>query len=367
MTLALLILAALPLALILANLPLYRLAKGPDPDGDSVSILIPARNEASQIESAVRAALKSTQVSVEVIVLDDDSSDDTAAIVESLSQEDARVKLIRGTGLPAGWMGKVHACWNLAKAASGEWLLFVDADVQVSEDAASRLVSSARKRRVDLISGIPRQVTGTLGEKLVIPLIHLVLLGYLPMVGMRLSRHPAFAAGIGQLLFVNAAAYRDCGGHEAIRGEIQDGVALARLFREHKKQTDLVDLTAIATCRMYDNFKDVWHGFAKNAHAGMGGPVAIWIWTTLLMGGHVLPWLVSLAYWLAGQPVPPMILLACGLSALSRVILTLCFRQSWISTILHPVGVGLIVVIQWYGLTRWLMRKPVAWKGRTPP
>lgn len=367
MTMVLLVLATLPLALILANLPLYRLASGPDAAGAKVSILIPARNEAHQIESAVRAALNSTVVSVEVIVLDDDSSDDTATIVQAMARRDPRVRLLRGTALPDGWMGKVHACWRLAEAASGQWLLFVDADVQVSEDAADRLVSSASRRGVDLVSGIPRQVTGTLGEKLIIPLIHLVLLGYLPMLGMRLSNHPAFAAGIGQLLFVNASAYRECGGHEAIRGEIQDGVALARLFRQHAKRTDLVDLSPVATCRMYDNFKDVWQGFAKNAHAGMGGPVAIWIWTTLLIGGHVLPWIGLLAYWLHDQTVPQVLLLACGLSLLSRSVLTLVFRQSWFSTVLHPLGVGMIVAIQWYGLSRWLMRKPVAWKGRTPP
>ena len=359
-------LAALPLLLILANLPLYRSPRRADaPDNDRVSVLIPARDEERQIATSVAAALKSDHRDVEVIVLDDGSTDRTTDVVRALARTDHRVKLVAGRSLPAGWNGKNFACAQLAEHATGKWLLFIDADVRLERDAISRLVGTARTREADLLSGIPRQLTGTFSEKLVIPLIHFVLLGFLPMIGMRLTRSPAFAAGIGQLLFARTEAYRAAGGHEAIRASIQDGVALPRAFRREGYRTDLVDLTNVATCRMYDSLPSLWTGFAKNAHEGMGAPGAIGVWTILLAGGHVLPWLG----WLLTGPGTPeasawLAAICFGLAA--RLILAVRFRQSLLGALLQPIGIALIVAIQWYALGRRLGRRPVAWKGRVP-
>lgn len=356
-------LSAIPLFLLVVNLPLYRAPRPVSRQlNQTVSILIPARNEESNIQQAITAALNSTHVSVEVLVLDDGSTDRTAELVTELAQKDARVKLVRGVSLPLGWGGKPHACARLAEHATGEWLLFQDADVRINPDAVARLTACASERELDLLSGIPHQITKTWSEKLIVPVIHFVLLGYLPMPGVRWSGSPAFAAAVGQLLFVRREAYVDTGGHSAIRARIHDGMAIAQNFRSKNRRTDLVDLTPLASCRMYSNVKDLWGGFAKNVHEGMGSPRAIGLWSTLLLGGHVLPWLL----WPLANEAAYLFLSAIGLSMLSRILLTLRFRQSLFGTLTHPMGVAATVAIQWYGLTRWLSNRPIAWKGRVP-
>lgn len=362
LAIACLVLAALPLVLILLNLPLYRVpAEGPDRAPPRVSVLIPARDEAHNIGAALESVLADPNPALEVIVLDDDSSDDTAAIVTAMAARDPRVRLLHGAALPQGWCGKNFACAQLAAAAGGEWLLFLDADVRIERDAIGRLAAHAEDCGADLLSGVPRQITRTWGEKLVVPLIHFVLLGYLPLALMRRSPNPAFAAAIGQCLIVRRATYQRVGGHDAVRGSIHDAMALARAFRSAGAVTDLADLQSLAAVRMYDSFDAVWYGFAKNAHEGMGAPGAIGIWTTLLLGGHVLPFVLLLT------PVAgPVVIAACGVSLLGRGLLTLRFRQGLLTWLLHPSGILTIVAIQWYALIARLFHRPVSWKGRSP-
>ena len=114
---------------------------------------------------------------------------------------------------------------------------------------------------------------------------------------------------------------------------------------------------------MYDTFADLWRGFAKNVYEGMGSPGAIGPWTVLLVGGQVMPWLL-LPF--AGASVQPILLAAVATSMLGRALLSLRFRQGVTGALVHPVGVLLTMAIQWYGLFRWLRRRPVAWKGRVP-
>ena len=126
---------------------------------------------------------------------------------------------------------------------------------------------------MDLVSGIPRQETETLMEKMVIPLIHFILLGFLPLGGLRRSRNPAYAAGCGQLLMARRTGYEAAGGHAAIAASLHDGITLPRAFRTAGLRTDLCDLTEVATCRMYRNAAQVWSCWRVNATRGAGGSV----------------------------------------------------------------------------------------------
>lgn len=361
----LLALATLPALLLLANLPLYATPRRPrQAPAAPVSVLIPARDEERAIGAAVEAALATRGVEVEVVVLDDGSTDRTAQIVRDLAQRDGRVRLIAGPPLPAGWNGKQHACARLAEAARHRWLLFQDADVTLRPEALLRLQARAERRRVDLLSGVPHQITVTVAERLVIPLIHFVLLGFLPLAGMRLSRGAAFAAGCGQLFLARREAYEEVGGHGAVRASRHDGITLPRAFRRAGRSTDLVDATRLASCRMYRSFGELWAGFAKNADEGMGAPGAIVPWTLLLGGGQVLPFVVAPALWLAGSPAALPATGACALSLGTRAVLALRFRQSWLGVLLHPLGVAVVVLIQWYSLARRRAGRPLAWKGR---
>ncbi len=201
-----LVCALVPAAMMIANLRLY----GPPPrvDGSplpAVSVLIPARNEAAGIGDAVRAALATTGVEFEVVVMDDGSSDGTAGIVAGIAEGDARVRLERAAALPAGWNGKQHACWELAQAARYPVLCFVDADVRLGPECVGRMAGFLEGKA--LVSGFPRQITGTWMEWMLLPLIHFVLLGFLPISRMRMGTDPAYAAGCGQFLMVRRDAY----------------------------------------------------------------------------------------------------------------------------------------------------------------
>ncbi len=197
---AALILAVVPASLFLANLRHYRpTVRGGSGAMPQISVLIPARNEEATIGAAVAAVLAVRGVDLEVIVLDDHSNDATAAIVAALAARDARVRLELAPPLPTGWCGKQHACAALAARASKPLLLFLDADVRLAPDAPARLASFLEATGADLVSGLPRQQTVGLIEQLVIPLIHFVLLGFLPLGRMRRDPRPSLAAGCGQL------------------------------------------------------------------------------------------------------------------------------------------------------------------------
>lgn len=351
-------LALLPLVLVLVNLVVYRRPRQLPPH--PVSILIPARNESANIGRALEAALATRGVAFEVVVLDDGSEDDTAAIVESFMTRDSRVRLVSSAPLPAGWIGKEHACHQLAQHATNPVLFFQDADVVLHPDAAARLSGELIASNLGLLSGIPWQETRTFGEKLLIPLIDYVLLGYLPLLASRLLQPVSMAAGCGQLMVANAERYAAVGGHGAIHDRIHDGLALPRLFREAGFKTDIVFLGKLARCRMYERFSDVWSGFAKNAHEAMASPGAILPWTVLLGGGHILPWVALVAEGTA-------LSIAAVLASLgSRFLVTARSGQSLLSAVLHPLGILLTIAIQWYALIRRVLGRPIAWKGRLP-
>ena len=353
--------------LVVWNLTCFRRLPAPR-DGVvlGVSVLIPARNEEQVISAAVQAALASREVEIEVIVLDDHSQDATAQLVSQIAQQDPRVRVEPAPPLPEGWCGKQHACWVLAQHARHDLLVWIDADVRLEPAALTHMAHyMAARPKLGLLSGFPRQVTVSWLERLLIPLIHFVLLGYLPMIGMRLTSLPVFAAGCGQLFMARRPAYLKSGGHAAIRASLHDGITLPRTFRQKGIWTDIFDASDLAECRMYHAAPEVWHGLAKNATEGMASPAGILPWTLLLLGGHVLPWVLSA--WLSLHPLGRafwLALSAVGVGLLVRLALAVRFQQPWGAALLHPVAITLLVAIQWYALARRVLGLGSSWKGR---
>lgn len=359
-------LALLPLLLGLANLALYRTPRANAPAGTAVSVLIPARNEEAGIAAAVRGALASNNVELEVVVLDDQSTDSTRRIVQELAVQDPRVRLLDAPPLPAGWSGKQHACHLLARHARHDVLLFQDADVRLAPGAVGRIAGRLLFGKAALVSGFPRQETGSLGERLLVPMMLFLLIGYLPLIGVRLTRRAAFGAACGQLVAVRRVAYERAGGHEAIRASWHDGLKLPRVFRRAGFRTDLFDATDLATCRMYRGWRESWRGFAKNATEGMATPVALPVWTALLVGGHILPWVLVPATLLAGAAEAAAVALAAVLSGLLfRVVLAGRFRQPLSTVPLHPGAIAVTLAIQWSALAASWRGRPAEWRGRT--
>jgi cellulose synthase/poly-beta-1,6-N-acetylglucosamine synthase-like glycosyltransferase len=331
----------------------------------SVAILIPARDEQAVIGACVDAALASIGADIEVIVLDDGSRDRTRAIVEARARHDQRLRIEAAPPLPEGWKGKPHACQALSKLTTRPYLLFVDADVRLAPTAAARLVPGDG---VDLVSAVPRQIVKGVIEMAVIPMINSLIFGYLPVALMRRNLQESLTAACGQMVMVRASAYRNVGGHGAIAGYMHDGMQLARLFRRHGFGTDLVLGTELAQCRMYDHPQAVFAGFAKNATEGMAKPVALPVWTLLLFGGHLLPWIALALAMVSGSVASPAgaaLILAMVLLFVARIVQSVKCREPWQAVLLHPLGVILTLVIQWQALSGWLRGRQVEWRGRS--
>jgi cellulose synthase/poly-beta-1,6-N-acetylglucosamine synthase-like glycosyltransferase len=358
------VLAAMPAVLLAWNLSLLRRSQtGVGTAQGRVSVLIPARNEGRNIEAAIESVLMADPGELELIVLDDHSSDDTAARVGRIAARDARVRLVAGSDLPDGLCGKPFACAQLAASATGETLVFMDADVRLTPSGLRDLLAALTGSEAVMVSGIPHQITLTLGEKLIVPLMHFVMFAYLPIAFMRRMASPSLGAACGQLLAVRLSAYQHAGGHLAVAGRVHDGIALARRLREAGYLTDLIDLDRAASCRMYSCAGDVLRGFAKNAHEGLGSPRGIVPWTVILLGGQLGPLLALPFVW--AVPLDRVLMLgALGIVFAGRAALSWRFRQSWLGTLLHPFGVLVLVGIQWYALVQRLRGRPVAWKGR---
>jgi hypothetical protein len=354
------ILALIPAALFLRNLALYRPLPAADATKRRCSVLIPARNEEANIGAALDSVLASAGIEFEVIVLDDGSTDRTAEIVRDFAARDPRVRLETAQPLPPGWCGKNFACHQLAALATQPLLVFMDADVRITQPGAlSRLAHFMEKSGAALASGVPHEETHTLLERLIIPLIHFVLLGFLPIERMRKTTDPRFAAACGQILAVRRDAYEHSGGHASIPDRIHDAVALTRHFRAHGFHTDLFDATDTFRCRMYRRAGEVWHGFAKNAHEGLATPQLIIPSTLLLLGGQVLPPALVLV-----SP-SPLAFVAAAAAFAPRLIGVAHFRQSLLGAILHPLGICVLVAIQWFAFFRAIRRHPATWKGRS--
>ena len=379
--------ALVPAILFVSNLSLYREPPSPTGPLPAVSVLIPARNEAEGIADAVRAVLASTGVTFEVVIMDDGSTDATAEIVQAMAVQDPRVRLERAPALPAGWNGKQHACWAAAHTARHPVMCFVDADVRLRPECLDRMAAFLEGK--SLVSGFPQQITGTSLEWMLLPLIHFVLLGFLPMSRMRASTDPALAAGCGQFMMVRRDDYFACGGHSGIKLTMHDGLRLPRLFREAGLRTDLADLTNLATCRMYTNASQVWNGLAKNATEGLADPRRIFPVSAILILGQVLPFvfLALFAFGLAflallrltvglgvfnPHPTQPWIFvgLMAGSAAcawLPRILGVMRFKQDIRSALLHPFGILLLLGVQFSALARKLRGGTVTWRNRAYP
>jgi glycosyltransferase involved in cell wall biosynthesis len=379
--LVILLCAAIPAVLFVVNLRRYRAPRSGNRLAQNIAVLIPARDEERNIGACVASVLASRGVVVEVLVLDDASTDRTGEIVQTLAAQDRRVRLVQTQTLPAGWNGKQRACWLLAQETDAPLMLFLDADVRLAPEALSLCIAEMEATGVALLSGFPRQITVGWMEQVLLPLIHFVLLGFLPVGQMRKSTKPAYAAGCGQYFLAQREAYFASGGHAAIRETRHDGLRLPQTFRQHGFATDLVDLTHLAEVRMYDSASAVWMGLAKNATEGLASPARIVPLTLLLVLGQILP-IVAAALWIAfyvsslvvgatfDQPllaaaISLCLALAVIASFLPRLLAVRRFKQPLLSALIHPLGVALLLVVQWYALSKQVFGKPVAWRARS--
>jgi hypothetical protein len=325
---------------------LRRPGTGDQPVPQTVAILLPVRDEAARVEPCLRALLAQRGVpNLDILILDDGSTDGTADIIRAVGP----VRLLTGDPLPPGWLGKPHACAQLAAATDAEILVFVDADVVLQPHAVAAAVHSLDG--FDLLSPYPKIV----GQSLVQPLLQWSWLTFLPLRAMERSRRPSLAAAGGQFLVVRAASYRAAGGHAAVRNRVLEDIELARAVKRAGGRIALADGSKLATCRMYGSWRELVDGYAKSLWASFGSPVGAAVVLALLLILYVLPigtlstaGLVVYALGVAGRMVTAR---ATGTRALPQALA-------------HPVS---IVLFAWLVAVSFRRRRQgrLAWKGRT--
>jgi len=290
-------------ALALASLGLtvdnLRLLRVPDPSAppptERVAVLVPARDEADGIGACVRALLAAVDgwpAPVEIVVLDDGSTDGTATLVRDLG--DPRVRVLDGVPPPRGWLAKPWACHQLVGAAHPDTgvLVFVDADVRVAPQGLAATVDLLRSRGLDLVSPHPRQLAEGVAERLVQPLLAWSWLAMLPLRVAERSPRPSLTAANGQLLAVDAVAYREAGGHP--RGEVLDDIGVLRALKRAGRRGVVVDGTGVATCRMYRGASELREGYAKSLWTAFGSRSGAAGVLALLGLVHVVPAIAAL-------------------------------------------------------------------------
>jgi hypothetical protein len=339
---------------------------GADPPVESVSVLLPVRDEAARVGGCVQAilaALDRCEQPAELVVLDDGSSDGTADVVRRVADGDPRVRLVRGRPLAAGWLGKPQACQQLADEASdaSTVLVFVDADVTLAPEAIAASVDLLRRSGLDLICPYPRQVAGTVAERLMQPLLQWSWLTTLPLRVAERSPRRSLSAGNGQLLVVDRAAYVRAGGHAAVRSEVLDDIALVRAVKGVGGTGGMVDGTDLATCRMYDGWADLRDGYAKSLWSAFGSPAGAVTANSLLGLAYVVP---PLAAVLRRSPVG---LVGYAAAVTGRVLVgRRTGSRVWPDALAHPVSVATLSLLT---ARSWRLKASggLHWKGRALP
>jgi glycosyltransferase involved in cell wall biosynthesis len=327
-----------------------------------VAILIPARNEADNLAACLDAALAQGEIVKEILVYDDHSTDETPAIIKEYATREARVRLVSSAPLPADWCGKTFACAQLAEAARGEWLLFLDADARLDVGAAARMLREAERRRLTLLSCWPALELVGCWEKTLMPLLNFVVFTLYP--APLALRRPDASLGLahGACLLAHRATYALVGGHGAVRDQLFEDVRLAQLWRERGQASLCLDGQGIVSVRMYRSFGEIWRGFQKNFFPAFRRERSFWMFIALHLSLFLLPFVFAPLVWrLTGSRV----LIATALCVLvMRAVLAWRFRHPWWSVLLHPLSEAILLAL---GLSSWWRCRSgrgVEWKGR---
>lgn len=340
---------------------LRRLAADAPDVVESVSVLVPARNEERHVAATVRSLLEQTGLaSFEVIVLDDGSRDGTAAALERIADDRVRVVRADDVNPPEGWLGKPWACARLAEQARGSVLVFADADVHFEPAAVRAAIHELRTGEFAMVSPFPQQVADTWLERLVQPLVWWAWAATLPLSWAQASTRPSLSAANGQFLVFDADAYRAAGGHAAVRGEVIEDIALMRAVRAAGLRTSPLDAAALASCRMYTSTGEVIDGYAKSLWSGFGGPVGSLIVCAALTAIYVVP-PVALVL---GRGVRPVALAGTAAGSISRALVA---RRSgdrvWPDAFVQPASILAFVALN---AVSWRRKRngTALWKGR---
>ncbi|MFN3267390.1 MAG: glycosyltransferase [Deinococcales bacterium] len=324
----------------------------PRPSSLKISVLVPARNEARNLERLIPSLLAQNAPNLEILVLDDRSEDDTTAVLERLA--DPRLHVLHGAALPEGWLGKNWACHQLAKAACGEVLIFTDADTTWQPFTAAAI--AAQLEHSDALCAWAAQEVHDPISKLIQPLQQWSLLAFLPLFFVPWRMFTVAVAANGQCLAFTKAMYQKIGGHQAVRHSIIEDMALARAVKKQRGRFSLQNGANAISTKMYNSSAEAFEGYAKNVYPAFGASrAAFFAAMAFNLLFYVLPWLL-LPFW----DLAPI---AIFCSLLARLLSDIKNRYSLLWTPLHPLGILLWGLIGLESLRRFEAGK-IIWKGR---
>ena len=346
---------------------LRRNDKVPEP-APLISVLIPARDEEGNIATCLDSLQKQDYPNFEILVLDDNSSDNTATIVEQVVAKDVRIQLLKGAPLPEDWAGKPFACYQLAKQARGSWLLFVDADTTHAPHMLRSTLAQALRLNSSLLSGFPRQLATSLPQKIAVPVLYFIILSWLPLWWLQRSREPKPSLAIGQFLLFPREEYWRIGGHEAVKSRILEDVWLGVEISRSGGRQVAVDLSPAVSCNMYHNVGAMLEGFIK------------WVYSVLALSPPALAVMIAAAYFFFLLPfyslwrelfvvVAPsglrvVIISQVAMILLMRWLVDNRFKEPFVSIFLHPVGLSFLFLASFCAVFRRAAGAGVRWKER---
>jgi chlorobactene glucosyltransferase len=349
----------LNLLLNLRSLKIPRPESKPPEKAPLISVLVPARDEESNIRKCLRSLQKQDYPNFEILVLDDNSSDNTAKIVAQIATTDDHIKLFRGKPLPEGWAGKPFACYQLAKKAKGSWLLFTDADTIHEPHTLRSTLDLAIKYNASLLSGFPHQLATTIPQKVTVSVWYFIIMSWFPIWWLQRPSHPRASLAIGQFLLFPTKEYWRFGGHKAVKTRILEDVWLGVEVNRHGGRHIAVDLSPVVTCHMYHSLGATWRGLGKSIYsvasvsrAGLLG---------LLIAGYAF--FLAPFYWLFNSWEPIVIFQVSTIVAM-RFLVDKRFKESFISTVFHPIGFSILILNVIYAGSRQVVGAGVRWKER---
>ncbi|WP_138430011.1 glycosyltransferase [Fodinibius saliphilus] len=349
-----------------------------DRQAPKVSICIPARNEANSIERCVRSAVDQQYPNVEVVVLDDNSTDQTPEILAKLVDIfPDTLTVISGQPKPKGWLGKSWACHQLAEQTTSEIITFIDADTWIEPEATTKIVRAMGRDIVDFITLWPKQQLGTFWEKTVIPLVYWGLLTLLPT--RYVYRHPKwlpvflkdkigakFAAACGQFMAFKRNVYQKVGGHKSVKSKVVEDVELAKEIKRNGYAMKMYHGADTIGCRMYRSADELWQGFRKNFLAGFGNNLLLFIGMALLQFVTFMLPVIALPFlfFFGTSKLFIVCLIVVALMIIQRFIVDRWFGWNPLFGLLHPIAVGWFQALGIKVLADYLKNKPTQWKGR---
>lgn len=328
--------------------------------GPLVSVVIPARDEERSIEQTVRAMLAQTYDDLEVVVVNDRSTDRTGEILAAVAREDSRLTVVTGEEPPAGWLGKPWACHQGSQAARGELLLIVDADIHYTPPAVASIVAEmSRRPDMAMIAALPRFELRGFWEQVTMPMLAFTAYAFVPTWLANRTRIPEIGIGGGTGNMIRRADFDDIGGYAPLHDAVVDDVGMAQHLRRRGKRTMVVLADHLISLHMYDGLGEIVRGFTKNLFAAFGGSfVALVTMFVLMIGFHLLPYGLALR----GDRLA---LVAVGLITLCRLVLFIRLRMRIDNALLaHPL---MIAVWTWiFARSAWVtgIRRQLHWRGR---